>query len=670
MNTFKSPSIELEEQRQGILELLHQIIEDLTRVYFLPGYPDYLKKMEELSEIRSRDLEGVTSILSNFNMPFIIAFAGGSSCGKSTLFNTLAGEIASLVSLLRPTTSIPVLYHHPSQTAYFNRKDFLEPYEKIVSQQVMLQVFENRVTRSSRDKQKSLPRKIILYPSQRPDYPEDFALLDTPDVDTTEAQNKEVAHDLFHIASLILFIFSTEKYADNRLWEDVQYLQSLGKPVVFVLNKLTPEHKAEGLIEDFKEHLREKGRIPKMDPTGSRSRIQGSPLEERIFYIDREQPQTENYPLQLSQKVRDEFYEFFNTFLNPAEKRKFKFQLVSRSLDHLIERLEALLAHLQEQQRELLSLESQIEKDFRLTTEAMINEIKLVGGLNNRAVINLIRENLASLIGSLNVALLKGVKTVWEWFKSIFGKEEKTLQRSRDAIEHFIEGDFDKKFNILMSHLGDVEDHVQRLIKESCIGSSLEGAGESGNVGVCRSGNTDTIFPTSPPPLLPHSHPLKPPHASDSIYTLYNQEVTQFKKWLEGEVHSKIQALREVGSVWINLMDSVILILILLLFIYIGAKGGTITGEEAAAAAGISWVWDWLVTKFWGKEELERFMVAGGERYLDIFKNVVNKRKERYIRFIQEYQKDLENINRLAAHVSLLKTKAVPFIQRLEAEKD
>jgi hypothetical protein len=398
-----------------------------------------------------------------------------------------------------------------------------------------------------------------------------------------------------------------------------------------------------------------------MDPTDSRSRIQGSPLEEKIFYIDREQPPTENYPQQLSQKVRDEFYEFFNTFLNPAEKRKFKFQLVSRSLDHLIERLEALLAHLQEQQRELLSLESQIEKDFRLTTEAMINEIKLVGGLNNRAVINLIRENLASLIGSLNVALLKGVKTVWEWFKSIFGQEEKTLQRSRDAIEHFIEGDFDKKFNILMSHLGDVEDHVQRLIKESCIGSSAEGGWEDGRGG---------IWGTSQASTFPHPHTPTPSHFSDSIYTLYNQEVAQFKKWLEGEVHSKIQALREVGSVWINLMDSVILILILLLFIYIGAKGGTITGEEAAAAAGISWVWDWLVTKFWGKEELERFMVAGGERYLDIFKNVVNKRKERYIKFIQKYQKDLEHIDRLVDHVNLLKTKAVPFIQRLEAEKD
>lgn len=658
MNTpFKSPSIKLEEQRQEILQFLHQITEDLTRVYFLPGYPDYLKKMEELAEMRSRDLEGAISILSNLNMPFIIAFAGGSSCGKSTLFNTLAGEIASLVSLLRPTTSIPVLYHHPSQTAYFNRKDFLEPYEKIVSQEVMLQISENRAPKSPREKQKSLPKKIILYPSQRPDYPEDFALLDTPDVDTTEAKNKEVAHDLFHIASLILFIFSTEKYADNRLWEDVQYLRSLGKPIIFVLNKLTPEHKAEGLIEDFKEHLREKG----MNPADARSGIQGPNLEEKVFYIDKEQPPTENYPQQLSPKVRDEFYEFFNTFLNPAEKRKFKFQLVSRSLNHLSQRLETLLTHLQEQQQELLGLESQIEKDFRLTAEAMINEIKLVGGLNNRAILNLIRENLASLIGSLNVVLLKGVKTVWEWLKNIFGKEEKTLERSRDAIEHFIEGDFDKKFNILVSHLGDVEDHVQRLIKESCIGSSAEGGWEDGRIGG---------WGTSQASTLPHPHTPTPSHFSDSIYTLYNQEVAQFKKWLEGEVHSKIQTLREVGSVWINLMDSVILILILLLFIYIGAKGGTITGEEAAAAAGISWVWDWLVTRFWGKEELERFMVAGGERYLAIFKNVINKRKEHYLMFIRKYQRDLENIDRLADHVNLLKTKVIPFIQQLEVEKD
>jgi len=640
------PRAGLEDQRQEILEILHQLSQDLTKVYFLPGSQDYAKKMEELTHVRNRDLEGVISVLSDLGMPPIIALAGGSSCGKSTLFNTLAGEIASAVSLLRPTTSIPVLYHHPSKTAYFHRKDFMERYEKVVSQELMPPTPESRMPGAPRGRSRPLPRKLILYPSRQPDYPEDFALLDTPDVDTTEAQNKETAHDLFQVASLILFVFSTEKYADNRLWEDVQYLQNLGKPLAFVLNKLTPEHKTEGLLDDFKEHLREKG----FDAART-----------EIFYVDKEQPETENYPQRLSQKVRDRFYEFFHTLLNPGEKKVLKFQLVSRSLHHVTERLEHLTGLLQAQERELLDLENRVKKEFLLSAEAMIHEIKLVGGLNNRAVLNLIRENLASLIGSLNVTLLKGARAVWQWLASIFGKEEKTLETSRDAIEQFIEGDFDKKFSILVSHLGDVEDHVQRLLKESCIGSSPElesgsGRSEEGGVGGWENRRAGTSSFSNIP--------------EEAIQRLYTQEVILFKRWLEGEVRSRTQNLREVGAVWINLIDSVILILILLLFAYIGAKGGTITGEEAAAAAGVSWVWDWLVTKFWGKEELERFMVLGGERYLAIFKNVMDSRKERYLEFIQMYRKDLESSGHLADRVELLKGKLAPFMALLEAGKD
>jgi hypothetical protein len=635
--TPPSSSGTLEEQREEILRIFHQLMEDLTQVYFLPGYLDYQKKMEELSNIRNRDLEGVISILSNLNMPAIIAFAGGSSCGKSTLFNTIAGEIASVVSLLRPTTAIPVLYHHSTKTVYFNRKDFMERYEKIISQELIPQTSENRVPRTIRDKRPILPKKLILYPSQQPDYSEEFALLDTPDVDTTEVQNRDIAHDLFHVASLILFVFSPEKYADNRLWEDVQYLRSLGKPIAFVLNKLTPEHKTEGLVDDFKHHLQEN--VPNLRDwrleDGNRE-LGSSPKPQAptVFYVDKEQPQTENYPQRLSQKVRDEFYEFFNALLNPVEKKRLKYQLVSRSLRHVTERLETLISSLQEQQKELLNLENQIEKDFQLSIEAMIHEIKLVGGLNSRAIINLVRENLASLIGSLNVTFLKGVKALWEWFTHLFGREEKDLKTSRDAIEHFIEGDFDKKFSILENHLDDVEDHVQNLLKESYIGTLPE-----------------TVKMLSP--------------TSDSIQALYEREVTEFKKWLESEVRLKTQTLREVGTLWINLIDSVILVLILLLFAYIGVKGGTITGEEAAAAAGISWVWDWLVTRFWGREELERFMVTGGERYLAIFKNLMNKRKQTYLEFVRKHQTDLEGIHYLADHTKLLRAKLEPFMERM-----
>lgn len=636
----KSSSAGLEDQRQEILSILHQLAEDLARVYFLPGYPNCAKKMEELTLVRTRDLEGVMSILSDLNTPLIISFAGGSSCGKSTLFNTIAGEVASAVSLLRPTTSIPILYHHPTRTGYFNRKDFMEQYEKVVSQDLV-------PPGSSRGRPKTFPKKIILYPSQQPDYPEDFALLDTPDIDTTEAQNKEMAHDLFHIASLILFVFSAEKYADHRLWEDARYLRNLGKPLAFVLNKLTSEHKTEGLVDDFEKYLREKG----FDFLGAKelkteNRWLTLSLKSQasvVFYIDKEQPETENYPQQLSQEVKDQFYEFFHTLLNPAEKRALRFQLVSQSLRHLTERLENLIDLLQGQQKELLNLEAQIEKHFLLAIDIMIQEIRHVGGLDNRAVLNLIRENLASLIGFLNLSLLRGARVIWQWLANIFGKEEKTFERSKDAIEHFIQGDFDKKFNILVSKLGDVEDHIQQVLKKSYIGSTLEMESHRGN------GRLEEW-------------------ETRSIQTLYYQEVIQFKKWLEGEVQLKTQNLRKAGTVWINLIDSVILILILLLFAYVGVKGGAITGEEAIAAAGISWVWDWLVTKFWGKEELKRFMVAGEEKYLAIFKNVIVKQKEKYLEFIQKYQKNLEGINQLIDRVDLLKPKLTLFIEQLEVK--
>lgn len=149
----------------------------------------------------------------------VIMLMGGTGVGKSSLLNALAGDAIAQASFTRPTTRDPIVFYHRSF-----RPERLDP-----------------ALRSCR-----------LVAHDRPEL-EQKILVDTPDLDSNEAANREKLEQLLPVADVVLYVGSQEKYHDRIGW-DLFRKQRRRRAFAFVLNKwdrcLHGEPGAAGLRPD------------------------------------------------------------------------------------------------------------------------------------------------------------------------------------------------------------------------------------------------------------------------------------------------------------------------------------------------------------------------------------------------------------------------------------
>ena len=184
--------------------------------------------------IHQATMEGLINDLSrvaanlDVDRPFlVIMLVGGTGVGKSTLLNALAGEPIAAASIARPTTLDPVLYYHQSV-----RPDRIDPLL--------------RYCRPVAHRRDSLLNKIIV---------------DTPDVDSNELENREKLLALLPAADIVLFVGSQEKYHDQIIWNIFQQ-QRKRRAFAFVLNKWDRCYNATSGLrpdEDWLNDLRAEG---------------------------------------------------------------------------------------------------------------------------------------------------------------------------------------------------------------------------------------------------------------------------------------------------------------------------------------------------------------------------------------------------------------------------
>ncbi len=157
-----------------------------------------------------------------------IVFLGGTGTGKSTLFNALCGEDLSSTGVERPKTWGPVayLYHGmPLEQAFPFHHIHIERYSG---------------TDSSFKPVSGKSGQLLVLNHRKKPWAH-LVLVDTPDVDSVEEENREITEDLYLLADAIVFVSSQEKYADDVPYRFLLRVLDDGKPCYFLLNKAQEE---------------------------------------------------------------------------------------------------------------------------------------------------------------------------------------------------------------------------------------------------------------------------------------------------------------------------------------------------------------------------------------------------------------------------------------------
>lgn len=143
--------------------------------------------------------------VSEESSPAIVIVGGPTGSGKSTVVNALLGEELTASGVLRPTTKVPHLFHHPLDGG------------------VLSEVAARATVHSS----EAVPRGL--------------AVVDSPDLDSVRGENREIAEDLLEAADLWIFVTTPARYGDAIPWNALRKASERGASVAVVLNRVTAD---------------------------------------------------------------------------------------------------------------------------------------------------------------------------------------------------------------------------------------------------------------------------------------------------------------------------------------------------------------------------------------------------------------------------------------------
>jgi hypothetical protein len=160
------------------------------------------------------------------DLPLVGVVTGSTGVGKSTLVNALAERTVTVAGVLRPTTRRPVLVGHPDDAGMVRSRALLPGLSEGADGGQSSQSFEMDVVSA-------------------PGIPAGIALVDAPDLDSVESDNRELAWRLMAAADLWLYVTSEARYADAVPWQALRVAARRGTVVAAVLDRVGPSAAAE-----------------------------------------------------------------------------------------------------------------------------------------------------------------------------------------------------------------------------------------------------------------------------------------------------------------------------------------------------------------------------------------------------------------------------------------
>ena len=210
----------------------------------------------------------------------IVAIAGSTGSGKSTIFNALAGIDLSASGAQRPTTST-------AKALVWSEDDLQEMLGWLGVPK------SDQYTRSS------------LTGASRTRLPEGLLLLDLPDHDSTEVAHHQEAERIVELADILIWVVDPQKYADAAIHHRfIQPLAGHRAVTMVVLNHIdqVPEERRVGMVRDLRKLLVADGmRDPRILATSARH---GTGMKELRTAIRRRVEENQNARLRVEADIR------------------------------------------------------------------------------------------------------------------------------------------------------------------------------------------------------------------------------------------------------------------------------------------------------------------------------------------------------------------------------
>ncbi len=198
------------------------------RLALAPANPGARERARQLRD----HLEGfVRPRAADLEAPLLVLLLGPTGAGKSSLLNTIAGAEVSRAGVLRPTTREAILYASESDA------------KQILSSARLRQAPTDRIVHAV-----------------APVTSTGVAVIDAPDIDSVERDNRVLADLLLEACDLCVFVTTATRYADLVPWQVLRRAQERGLPLVVVLNRVPADDRdREVVLADARRLLAEAG---------------------------------------------------------------------------------------------------------------------------------------------------------------------------------------------------------------------------------------------------------------------------------------------------------------------------------------------------------------------------------------------------------------------------